>query len=136
MSVEGGHAQNCGENGFFRLMVLKWRCKAPKQGPRKMTKFICVGAPLLIFLFFWGAPGCRQNRVFQNGQIFAETTVNVVLNCRGCKTHFCTVGSEIGHVRSGNTMVPKHVVLNLHFFSHSPTRRQGKLFHFFCLFPS
>ena len=64
--------------------------KAQNQGPGKMAKYICVGAPLLIFVCVCvgGAPGFRQNRVFENRQIFAETTENVVPNCRGSETHF------------------------------------------------
>ena len=58
---------------------------AQNQGPGKMAKHICVGAPLLIFVFFGGAPGFHQKRVFENRQIFAETTENVVPNCRGSK---------------------------------------------------
>ena len=50
-----------------------WNGKAQNQGPGKMAKYICVGAPLLIFVFFGGAPGFRQKRVFENRQIFAET---------------------------------------------------------------
>ena len=32
-------------------------------------------------------------------------------------------------------MVPKYFSLNWHFLSHSPSRRQGELFYFSCLFP-
>ena len=119
--VLGQHADNeASSNSNFM--------KNPKnQGLRKMAKFISVGAPILIFVFFGGSPGFCQNRVFENQQIFVETIVNVVPNGRGCKTHFCKVGSEIGHVRSGSNMVPKYF-LNWHFLSHSPSRRQGELF--------
>ena len=121
----------------FQVSDLEMAMKNPKNpGLRKMAKFIPVGAPILIFVFFCGAPGFRQNRVFENRQVFAETTVNVVPNGRGCNTHFCTVRSEMGHVRSGSNMVPKYFFLRWHFLSHSPSRRQGELFPLFCLFPS
>ena len=135
LSVEGGHAQNCGENGFFRFAVSKFRWKGPKPGTWKNGKiYLCWRAPSH-FVRFGGAPGFRQKRVFENRQIFAETTENVVRNGRGSKTHFCTVGFEIGHLRSGSNIVPKYFSLNWHFLSHSPSRRQGELFYFSCRFP-
>ena len=135
MSVEGGHAQNCGENGFFGFAVSKFLWKGPKPGTWKNGKiYLCWRAPPH-FVRFRGAPGFRQKRGFQNRPIFAETTENVVRNGRGAKTHFCTVGFEIGHLRSGSNMVPKYFSLNWHFLSHSPSRRQGDLFYFSCLFP-
>ena len=136
MSVEGGHAQNCGENGFFRFAVSKFRWKGPKPGTWKNGKiYLCWRAPPH-FVRFSGAPGFRQKRVFENRQIFAETTENVVPNGRGSKTHFCTVGFEIGHLRSGSNIVLIYFCFDWHFLSHSPSRRQGELFHFSCLFPS
>ena len=84
---------------------------------------------------FVGAPGFRQKRVFENRAIFAETTENVVPNGRGSKTHFCTVGFEIGHLRSASNIVPKYFSLSWHFLSHSPSRRQAQLFYLSCLFP-
>ena len=87
---------------------------------------------------FVGAPGFRQKRVFQKRAIFAETTANVVPNGRGSKTHFCTVGFEIGHLTSASNIVPKYFSLNWHFLSHSSRRRLGELFYFlaFSLFSS
>ena len=88
LSVAGGHAQNCGENGFFTLAVPKIRWKGPKPGTWKNgKKYLCWRAPPH-FVRFGGAPGFRQNRVFENQAIFAETTENVVPNGRGSKTHF------------------------------------------------
>ena len=100
--------------------------------PGKMAKYICVGAPPPHFARFGGAPGFRQKRVFENRQIFAETTENVVRNGRGSKTHFCTVGLEIGHLRSGSNIVPIYFCFDWHFLSHSPRRGLGELFYFSC----
>ena len=55
-------------------------------------------------------------------------------NGRGSKTHFCTVGFEIGHLTSASNIVPKYFSLNWHFLSHSFRRRLGELFYFSCLF--
>ena len=135
LSVAGGHAQNCGGNGFFTLAVPKIRWKGPKPGTWKTgKKYLCWRAPPH-FVRFGGAPGFRQKRVFENRAIFAEATENVVPNGRGSKTHFCTVGFEIGHLRSASNIVPKYFSLNWHFLSHSPSRRQAELFYFSCLFP-
>ena len=135
LSVAGGHAQNCGENGFFTLPVPKIQWKGPKAGTSKNGQiYLCWRAPPH-FVRFVGAPGFRQKRVFENRAIFAETTENVVPNGRGSKTHFCTVGFEIGHLTSASNIVPKYFSLNWHFLSHSPSRRQAELFYFSCLFP-
>ena len=135
LSVAGGHAQNCGENGFFTLPVPKLQWKGPKAGTSKNGQiYLCWRAPPH-FVRFVGAPGFRQKRVFENRAIFAETTENVVPNGRGSKTHFCTVGFEIGHLTSASNIVPKYFSLNWHFLSHSPSRRQAELFYFSCLFP-
>ena len=133
--VAGGHAQNCGENGFFTLAVPKIRRKGPKAGTSKSGQiYLCWRAPPH-FVRFVGSPGFRQKRVFENRAIFAETTANVVPNGRGSKTHFCTVGFEIDHLTSASNIVPKYFSLNWHFLSHSPSRRQAELFYFSCLFP-
>ena len=130
-----GLPRTAGRMGFSGCRSEHFDGKAQNQGPGKMAKYICVGAPLLIFVFFGGAPGFRQNRVFENRQIFAETTENVVPNCRGSKTHFGALGSGTSNVRNGSNMVPKYFSLNGHFLSHSPSRTRGELFYFSCLFP-
>ena len=64
-SIEGGHAQNCGEHGFFRLPVWKFRWKGPNPGTWKNGKiYLCWRAPPH-FCVFGGAPGFRQRRVFE-----------------------------------------------------------------------
>ena len=123
--------RTAGKMGFSGCRSENFDGKAQNQGLGKMAKYICVGAPLLTFVFFGGAPGFRQKRAFDNRRIFAETTENVVPNCCGSKTHFGALGSGTSHVRSGSNMVPKYFSLSWHFLSHSPSRRQGKLFHFF-----
>ena len=127
--------RTAGRMGFSGLRSRNFDGKAQNQGPGKMAKYICVGAPLLILCVLVACLDFAQKRVFENRQIFAETTENVVPNCRGSKTHSCTVGFEIGHLRSGSNMVPKYFSLNWHFLSHSPSRRQGELSYFSCLFP-
>ena len=112
--------RTAGRNGFFRFAVSKFRWKGPKPGTWKNGKiYLCWRAPPH-FVRFGGAPGFRQKRVFENRQIFAETTENVVRNGRGSKTHFCTVGFEIGHLRSGSNIVPIYFCFDWHFLSHSP----------------
>ena len=98
--------RTAGRMGFSGLRSRKFRCEGPKPGTWKNGKiYLCWRAPPH-FVRFSGAPGFRQKRVFENRQIFAETTENVVPNGRGSKTHFCTVGFEIGHLRSGSNIVP------------------------------
>ena len=54
LCVEGGHAQNCGENGFFRLPVWKFRWKGPKPGTWKNGKiYFCWHAPPHFCVFGW-----------------------------------------------------------------------------------
>ena len=137
LSIEGGHAQNCGKNGFFRLLVWKFRWKGPKPGTWKNGKiYLCWRAPPHFCVFWWRAWISPKTGFWKPTQTFAETTENVVPNCRGSKTHFGALGSGTSHVRSGSNMVPKYFSLNWLFLSHSPSRRQGELFHFSCLFPS
>ena len=135
-----GRGRTCPElrgEWVFQLYCLEMAMQNPQtRDLEKWQRLFVLARPSSFLCFFGGAPGFRQNRVFQNGQIFAETTVNVVPNCRGCKAHFCTAGSEIGHVRSGSNIVSKDFFLNWHFLSRSPLRRQGKMFGVSCLFPS
>ena len=128
--------RNCGENGFFRFAVSKFRWKGPKPGTWKNGKiYLCWRAPPH-FVRFSGAPGFRQKRVFENRQIFAETTEKVVPNGRGSKTHFCTVGFEIGHLRSGSN-IARYISASIGTsFPIHLQENKGELFHFSCLFPS
>ena len=59
-----------GRMGFSGCWSEDFDGKAQNQGPGKMAKYICVGAPLLIFMFFGGAPGFCKKQVFENRQIF------------------------------------------------------------------
>ena len=74
-----------GRMGFSGCRSENFDGKAQNQGPGKMAKHICVGAPLVVFVFFGGTAGFRQKRVFENRPIFAEPTENVVPNCRVSK---------------------------------------------------
>ena len=116
----------------FQVAGLKFRWKGQKPGTWKNGKiYLCWRAPPHC-CFLVARLDSRQKRVFENRQIFAETTENVVPNCRGSKTHFGALGSGTSHVKSGSNMVPKYFSLNWHFLSHSPSRRQGELFYFSC----
>ena len=119
--------------GFSRWRSRKFNEKAQKQGPQKMAKYICVGAPLLILCVLLARLAFAKNGFLKIKRIFAETTANVVPNGRGSKTHFCTVGFEIDHLTSASNIVPKSFSLNWHFLSNSPSRRQAELFYFSCL---
>ena len=97
----------------FGVRGLEISMERPKtRDLEKCIIYLCWRAPPH-FVHFRGAPGFRQKRGFQNRQFFAETTENVVRNGRGAKTHFCTVGFEIGHLRIGSNMVPKIFLLEL-----------------------
>ena len=127
--------RTAGRMGFSGCRSENFDGKAQNQWPGKMAKYICVGAPLLIFVFFGGAPGFRQNGFLKIDKFSLKPLKNVVPNCRGSKTHFGALGSGTSHVRSGSNMVPKYFSLNWHFLSHSPSKWQGELFRFSCLFP-
>ena len=72
----------------FQVAGLKISMERPKTRDLEKFQNIFALARPSSFLFFGDAPGFRQKRVFENRQIFAETTENVVPNCRGSKTHF------------------------------------------------
>ena len=70
------------ERGFLHFQSQNCHSKL-KIGVLKRTflkrpEFICWAVPILILVFFGGAPGFFQKRVFQNRPILSETTENVV----------------------------------------------------------
>ena len=73
----------------FYIVGVKFATWRSKSGFRKKRpKYISGAAPIIIFMFFGVAPRFGKKRCFQNGRNFAETTENVVPNCRGRKTQF------------------------------------------------
>ena len=80
--------RTAGKMGFLHVQSQNCHTKLKIGVLAKRPKVICWAAPILIFVFFGGAPGFSQKRVFQNRPILAETTENVVPKGRGRKTQF------------------------------------------------
>ena len=122
------------EKWGFLYSDLEMALQHPKtKNLEKWHNLFVLARPSSFFVFFGGAPGFAQNRRFWNRQFFTETTVNVVPNCRGCKTHFCTVGSEISHVRSGSNIAPKNISASIPAYLQED---KAKCLVFFSFFPS
>ena len=123
--------RTAGRIGFSGFGSWNGHEKPQNQGPRKWQHLFLLARPSSFCVFWWRAWISPKSGFWKSAHFRWNHHVNVVPNGRGCKTHLCTLGSEIDHVRSASNMVPKYFFLNWHFLSHSPSRRQGELFHFF-----
>ena len=83
--------RTAGKMGFLHMRSQNCHTKLKRSGSSKEGQELFVGpAPILIFVFFGGAPGFSQQWVFQNRPTLAQTTVNlnVVPKWRGPKPQF------------------------------------------------
>ena len=115
----------------FQVAGLKISMERPKtRDLEKWQNIFVLARPSSFLCFLVARLDFAKNGLLKIDEFSLKPTENVVPNCRGSKTHFGALGSGTSHVKSGSNMVPKYFSLNWRFLVHSPSRRQGELFHF------
>ena len=109
---EGKNAQNSGEMGFLHFQSQTCHTKLKIGVLEKMPKCMCWAAPILIFVFFGGAPGFSQQQVSKMDRFWLKPLKTECQSGDAAKRNFCTEGSEIGYLSNGNKMVPRYFSLH------------------------